>query len=218
LKDVRAVPTTQWGVGTTARAAFRKEREVMATKKQGKSTVVALAEQLIAGTGKHFTNVTQVMLVGGSFTPAEVTSKLTQIVTLRTGVDSARASTQAKLATEKTDMPALRTFMDAYVSHVKAAFGSLPDVLADFGLHPKKAQTPLTVEAKAAAAAKRKATRAARNTMGSKQKLAVKGDVVGITVTPVTATAPVVAKAPASPTTGTTSPGPTAGPTPHNAT
>jgi hypothetical protein len=43
--------------------------------------------------------------------------------------------------------------------------------LADFGLNPKKARTPLTIEEKAAAAAKRKATRAARHTMGSKQKV-----------------------------------------------
>jgi hypothetical protein len=34
----------------------------------------------------------------------------------------------------------------------------------------RKARTPLTVEAKAAAAAKRKSTRASRSTMGAKQK------------------------------------------------
>jgi hypothetical protein len=190
----------------------------MTRAKQGKSTVAALAEKLIAGTGKHLGNVTQVMLTGGSYTPAEVTSKLRQIVTLRSSVDAARSAAQTKLAAEKADMPALRVFLDAYVAHVMAAFGNLPDVLADFGLAPKKARSPVTSEVKAAAAAKRKATRAARHTMGSKQKQAVKGDVVGITVTPVTADKPIEQKAPVSPTVGTTSPDPKVGATPHTAT
>jgi len=40
---------------------------------------------------------------------------------------------------------------------VKAAFGSRPDVLADFGIPPKKTKMPLTAEPKAAAAVKRTA-------------------------------------------------------------
>jgi hypothetical protein len=77
-------------------------------------------------------------------------------------------------------------------------------VLADFGIHPKT-RAPLTVEAEAAASAKRASTRAARNTMGSKQKLDVMGDVVGITVTPITAAKPTVT-AQRGPNVGTTSP------------
>jgi hypothetical protein len=105
-------------------------------------------------------------------------------------------------------MPALRTFMSALVTYIKAGYGSQPDVLADFGIQTPKARAQLTVEAKAAASAKRAATRAARNTMGSKQKKGVKGNVVGVTVTPVTAPPPIV-KADAS---GSSSPsGPSAG-------
>jgi hypothetical protein len=166
----------------------------MANNRQSKGMVVALAQQLIAGTNKHLGNVTQVTLAGGSYTAAQITSKLDQLVCLRADVDAAKATTQGKLAVEKTDMPALRVFMDAVVSYVKAAYGNAPDVLADFGLNPK-ARTPLTVEAKAAAAAKRKATRVARNTMGSRQKKGVKGAVTGIVVTPVTAAHPVVTTA-----------------------
>jgi hypothetical protein len=44
----------------------------------------------------------------------------------------------------------------------------------------------VTPEQKVAAAAKLKATRAARHTAGSVQKKAVKGDVTGVIVTPVT--------------------------------
>jgi hypothetical protein len=188
----------------------------MATKRQGKGTVIALAEQLVAGTSKHLANVTQVMLAGGSFTPTQITEKLQAIVKLRNDVEAAKASTKAKLAVEKTDMAPLRTFMGAFVTFVKAAYGTSPDVLADFGLHPK-ARTPQTVEAKTAAAAKRKATRAARHTMGSKQKKDVKGAVIGITVTPISAAQPIVTE-PSSPTTHATSTGPTAATTPPHTT
>jgi hypothetical protein len=155
-------------------------------KNIGKAAVVALAQQLIAGTSKHLASVTTVMLAGDSYTPAQVTTKLQEVVSLRADVDAAKATTQAKLATEEADMPALRTLMGALVMYVKAAYGNAPDVLADFGVHPKT-RAPLTVEAKTAAAAKRKATRTARKTMGSQQKKGVKGAVTGIIVTPVTA-------------------------------
>jgi hypothetical protein len=176
----------------------------MATNGKGQGTVVALAQSLGAGVTKHLSNLTNVMLEGSSYTPAQIATKLQQVATLRADVDAAKATTKAKLAAEKAQTPALRTFMSALVSYVKAGYGSAPDVLADFGIHPK-ARTPLTVEAKAAASAKRAATRKARNTMGSKQKKAVKGDGVGITVAPPTASHPTAA-APTGPSVGTTSP------------
>ena len=186
----------------------------MGTKAQGKRSVAALAEQLIAGTNKHLANTAQVMVAGQSLSPAQVTGKLQTLVTLRSDVNAARASTKAKVAVEKADMPSLRIFMDAFVTFVKAAYGNQPDVLADFGVHPK-ARAPLTVEAKAAAAAKRDATRKARHTMGSRQKKDVKGAVTGIVVTPVTAAQPIASATPTSPNAPATSTGATATPTPH---
>ena len=96
------------------------------------------------------------------------------------------ATVKEKLAAEAAQAPALHDLLVAYVAFVRATFSSA-SVLADFGLAPKKARTPLTVEQKAAAKAKRDATRAARGTMGKKAKLAVKGDVTGVEITPVTA-------------------------------
>ena len=180
---------------------------------RSKATVVDSANQLIAGTNKHFANATQVTFAGGSFTPAQITAKLQTLVNLRHDVDAAKATTKARLVAEKADMPALRTFMGALVTYVKAVFGNQPEVLADFGIHPK-ARAQLTAEAKTAAAAKRKATRAARHTMGAKQKKSVKGAVTGIVVTPVSATQPAAA-APTSPSTPATSTGATATSTPH---
>ncbi len=186
----------------------------MATKNKG--TVVALARQLIAGANQHLANVTQVLLAGGSLTPAKATEKLQALVNLRDDVNAAKASTKAKLVVEKAEMPALHAHMGAFVTFVKAAFANQPDVLADFGIHPK-ARTPLTVEAKTAAAAKRRATRAARNTKSAKQKKSIKGAVVGITVTPITAPQPTVTE-PSSPSPHAPSTGTTTAPTPPHAT
>ena len=173
----------------------------MASRSQ--STVVGRAEKLSAGAQKHFASATSLAVAGASLTPAQVQANLQSLVTLLTDVDTAKASTKAKLAAVKSQAPALRTFVGAFESFVRATFGNLPDVLADFGLTPKKARAPLTVEQKAAAAAKRKATRAARGTKGSQQKKAVKGDVTGVVVTPITsAPTPATPASPSTPTTG----------------
>ena len=171
----------------------------MATKVESKSQLVTTATQLIAGVSKHLTSTTPVVLLGSSSTPAEITTKLQSIVSLRADVDAAKAATTAKLAAEAADMPSLRIFMNAFVTYLKAAYGASPDVLADFGIHPKP-RAPLTIQAKAAAAAKRVSTRAARHTMGPKQKEGIKGVAPGVISIPTTAPAPVVTTAPASQT------------------
>ncbi len=147
---------------------FRKEEIQMTTTT--KNTVVALAGQLIAGTKKHFPAASSLAFGGGTFTPAQVETSLQTLSDLRTAVNDAKAATKAKLADEKTQAPSLRTQMSTFVTYVKATFGDSPDILADFGLTPKKVKAPLTIAQKATAAAKREATRAARHTMGSKQK------------------------------------------------
>jgi hypothetical protein len=78
------------------------------------------------------------MLAGGSYTPAEVATKLQQVAALRTDVNTAKATTKAKLAAEKANMPALHTLMGALVTYVKASYGNAPDVLADFGMHRRR--------------------------------------------------------------------------------
>lgn len=171
----------------------------MANKK-GKETAAGLAEMLIAGIQKHLANA-QLVFAGGTFTAAQVTTELQELVDLRAGVNAARAATTVKVAAETAKAPALRAFMSALVECVRVQFGTQADVIVDFGIPPKKTATPLTVEQKTAAAAKSKATRAARGTMSAKAKKGIKGAVVGVVVTPIVAGAPV-----ATPSTGGTTP------------
>jgi hypothetical protein len=88
------------------------------------------------------------------------------------------------------------------------ASGETSPVLADFGFTPAKRPTQ-TVEQKTEAVAKRAATRKARNTIGKKAKLAIKGTVPPTApATPVVPTAPVVPVTPAPPAPANTSPPP----------
>src|ERR1019366_4178740 len=75
-----------------------------------------------------------------------------------------------------------------YVTFLRATFSNAKSQLGDFGLQAPKARTPLPPEQRLAATAK--ATRVARGTVGKKKKLTVKGDVIGVTVTPITASGP----------------------------
>jgi hypothetical protein len=145
--------------------------------KTSKETKARLAQRLLAGTREHLANTGTLVFGGESHTPAEIEASLQTIVDLRAAVKEAKAAAMAKLATEGTRVPPLHSQMSAYVAFVKARFGNAPDVLADFGLKPRKAQTPLSVDQLAAAAAKRAATRVARHTMGARQKKRVKGTV-----------------------------------------
>jgi hypothetical protein len=51
--------------------------------------VVALAQSLGAGVTKHLSNVTNVTLAGSSYTPAQITTKLQQVASLRSDADTA---------------------------------------------------------------------------------------------------------------------------------
>ncbi len=186
----------------------------MANKGKGKNSAAALASNLIAGTQKHLASGS-LQFAGGTFTGPQIVTKLQQIVTLRGDVNAAKAATTVKVDAEKAQLPGLSDFMTALVQALKVAFGTQADVLADFGLPPTKARTPLTVQQKAAAAAKREATRAARGTKSDKAKKDIKGAVTGVVVTPVVAgpAAPAAAAPTAVPTPGTA----TGGSSPHTA-
>src|SRR5260221_10285842 len=196
------------------RTPERKDQSM--SKKTQKSKDAALAKQFIAGIGKHFANAESMAFGSATLTPAELTKRLHTLVDLRTAVNDAKATAKAKLADETTQAPALLGLLTEFESFVKVTFSKSPDILADFGLAPRKVSTPLTAVRKVAAAAKRKATREARQTMGKRQKQQITGNVVDVVVTPVTQPKPVapapVANAPA-PAPGSA----TSGSTPHGA-
>ncbi len=93
-----------------------------------------------------------------------------------------------------------KTFVSGFRQTLKVAFDGSIDALSDFALSPRKLHVP-TPEQKAKANAKAKATRAARHTMGPKQKLAIKGAAPQATpAAPATANVPTAQTGEAAPT------------------
>jgi hypothetical protein len=152
-----------------------------------KATAAALAQvqALIAGTQKHFPSG-NFTLVGAPYTSAALVTTLQSLANALSAVLTAHAGVKAALTALANVEASVKPVEQAYRRVVVAAYASSPQELADFGVPAPKARTPRTSAQNAAAAAKARATRAARGTTSKKQKLAVKGDVSGVTITPVT--------------------------------
>ena len=168
------------------------------TTTRNKGTRAALAKQLAVGAQKHMQAGSSLSVGGALLTLVQIVAMLQGFAALRDDVDAARAALRAKVAVEVAQALAMNAFINAFVKIVRGMFGNQPDVLADFGLAPTKARTPPTAEERAAAVAKREATRAARGTKGAKAKQAIKGNVTGVTIAPVV-TAPATPPKPSTP-------------------
>jgi hypothetical protein len=187
----------------------------MTISSKSKSSATTRATDLIAGLKKHFANVPSLTFASASHPMDEILKTLQLGVDLRAAVDDARNTVKAKLAAEKAQALTISSLTTGLVAFIRATFSESPDVLADFGLEPKQPATPQTAAQKAAAVVKREATRAARGTTTKAAKKAVKGAVVGVTLTPIKV-APVVEPSPA-PTPPAPAGGTTGGSTSHGA-
>ncbi len=144
--------------------------------------------QAIAGIRKHFASAPTIALGGTPTTPNDAIATLQGTID---AVDAANASAHAfhgAVAAQHAAIAKGAGVLTDLKTLVKSQLGSSEGVLGDFGFTSPSRQTP-DEATKAAAVAKRAATRAARHTMGKRQRLAVKGDVKGADTTPV-ATAP----------------------------
>jgi len=160
-----------------------------------KAAALARVQAIIAGTTKHFPNGS--FTIGGTvYTAASLIQVFQGLASAMTARDAAEAGVKDALASAQAAETQVGPILLAYKRLVVAAFANQTQTLADFGLTPPKARPPLTTEQRAARTAKVRATRAARGTTSKKQKLAIKGDVTGVIVTPITA--PAAAKPPAS--------------------
>jgi len=142
----------------------------MGKNKSAKGTRATLAGQLAAGTRKHFSNGAQSLTFGGGATTVTVdavVTNLTKIVTNRATTTAAQATARDTVKVEQAQAPALNAFMDAFEEFVRLNFEADTNALADFGLKPRKEPKTQTADEKAAAAAKRKATRKAHEAEAS---------------------------------------------------
>jgi hypothetical protein len=166
------------------------------TSTRTKAAALAHVQAMIAGTTKHFPNGS--FTIGSTvYTAASLIQTLQGLASAMTARNAAEAGAKDALAAEHVAQTLVGPILLAYKRLVLAAFANAAQTLADFGLAPPKARTPFTTEQRAVRAAKAKATRAARGTTSKKQKLALKGQVTGVIVTPVST--PTAATPPAQP-------------------
>ena len=133
-------------------------------KNKARGTRATRAGNLASGTRKHFSSGAQSLTFGGGATTVTVDAAITnlnKIVSNRATTTAAQATARDAVKAERAETPALIAFMNAFEEFIRLNFEADTNALADFGLKPRKVRKTLTSEEKAAAAAKRKATREA---------------------------------------------------------
>jgi hypothetical protein len=174
----------------------------MATKSKSNRSQQQTGDQhLIDGLTKHASTLPSLTFVGESHPTAAIIAVLQTRIASANAVSPAKATWQSTVQADRDERAKTTAYVSGLRQALQLAFAGSVDALADFGLKRRKQTAPRTPEQKAAAVAKAKATRAARHTMGSKQKAKVKGAVpqtAPASPPPAAATPPVTA-APPSP-------------------
>ena len=186
----------------------------MATKNVNRTQYQDGDQKLIDGLTKHQQTIASLVIGGTSYKAADIIAVLQTRLGAAKAAVSSRATWQADVKSDHDERAKTKTFVSGLRQSLQVAFAGSIDTLADFGLKPRKARAPRTPEQKAAATAKARATRAARHTMGSKQKAKVKGAAQQATPAPTPSPSPTAtpsAPKPADPT--ATGPAPVT--TPH---
>jgi hypothetical protein len=183
---------------------FNHNGEVtMATKaKVNRSQRQAADQSLIDGLQKHASTLSSLTFGGTSHPTAAILAVLQARTASSDAVLPARAAWQSTVQADRDERAKTQAFVSGLRQALHLAYAGSIDALAEFGLKPRKDPAQRTPEQKAAAVAKAKATRAARHTMGPKQKAQVRGTVTLIapatapTAPTPTAPTPLVAPAP----------------------
>jgi hypothetical protein len=145
------------------------------SKRANRATTQAHDGQVIAGVKKDLQNVPQLLLNGEAYTPASLVALLQSRIDAGNGVAVDKAKYVASIKAYRAISAKCTSVVGALRQYVMNAYGKDGTQLADFGFTaPRKAT--LTPEQKAAAVAKRAATRAARGTKGPRAKLSVTGE------------------------------------------
>jgi hypothetical protein len=168
----------------------------MATKSNVNRSQQQDADQkLIDGINKHSQTIPSLVFGGTSNPTTAIIAVLQARIATANAALSTRATWQSAVKADLDERAKTKTYVSGLRQALQLAFAGSIDGLADFGLKPRKQRAVRTPEEKAAAVAKAKATRAARHTMGAKQKAKVKGTAPQA----VPATPPSPATAPSAP-------------------
>ncbi len=179
------------------------------TPKNNRKDETAAWQHLIDGLNKHAATITSMVIAGASMTTKDIVGSLQSRIDTAKAAQSTRATWLAAVQADRDDRDKTKTFVSGLKQALLVAFAGQIDTLADFGLTGRKPRVA-TPEEKLAAAAKAKATREARHTMGKNQKAAIKGTVTPTAPAPAAPTVPTpIVTPPAAPAPVPASPAPT---------
>jgi hypothetical protein len=158
-----------------------------ATRQNANRKIVGAIQTHVSGT---------VTLKGTKYTASQLAKVFQDGIDTADATDAAKKAWGTAVAAERDNRVTLSSVQTALRNHLAATFGETSNEFAAFGFTPKKVR-PVSVDTKATAARKRLATREARHTMGSRQKLEVTGATAPAASAPAATS---VASQPAQPT------------------
>jgi hypothetical protein len=141
--------------------------------------------------GKHFQNLTALTIAQIAHPVKELEARIQKDIDASDATDQAKAAWVAQVQAERTGRTQVDPLLRGIKQYVLLNWGESKEAsttLEDFGYTPRKPRT-VKPQTKVTAAAKAKATRTARHTVGPKKKLAIKGTVSATTAPEAAATA-----------------------------
>jgi hypothetical protein len=143
---------------------------------QNNAAVVDSCSQRLKALSAYVNSTAQIAVNGKKLKASQVATVYQSCLDSRAALATKRAETKAAMATRTSAEQARVNADRAVKAWVVNEFGAGSQQAIDFGFPPPKKATR-TVESKVNAVALAKATRAARHTMGKKQKSLIKGTV-----------------------------------------
>jgi uncharacterized membrane protein YgcG len=133
-------------------------------------------QQLIAGVQQFLAQLGTLTLGSQKMAPADIVKAIQGRIDASNAAVKAAAALVAALQAEKAELTGTAILVSSLRALVLGMYAPSPEVLAVFGVVPRKRTAP-SAATKAAAAAKSLATRKARGTLGKKQKQKIHGNV-----------------------------------------
>jgi hypothetical protein len=155
----------------------------MTTQSNKRSTLLANDQAMVNGIQKFLSLLTSLPVGSQTMTPADIVKVFQARITTGQAVITATAARTAAVKADQNERTQTAAFVQAFRRIVIGMFQESPDTLAVFNLTAPKV-VKKTVAIKSTAVAKSKATRVARNTLGTKQKKSIKGTPPAATTAP----------------------------------
>jgi hypothetical protein len=141
-------------------------------------------QALVTAIPKYCTS-TVFSIAGQTFTATQAVALVQLLLNASAATAAAKAARKEAIAAEQATIAQNVQLVRGIRESLELTYSNSPTMLAAFDIQPRKSPKPLSTEARVAASAKAKATRAARGTTSRKEKAAITGNVAGVTITPV---------------------------------